>query len=126
MEEKLIKFHTAKLAKEKGFDIETDKLFVNYYSGNPEPPLIKWKNVSNEWYKEQLNFISTRYYQPTQSLLQKWLREVHNLHIEISRTYTTGLYVYQYFIDTENQLFGFQSYEEALEKGLEEALKLIK
>ena len=63
---------------------------------------------------------------PTQSLLQKWLREIHNIHIEINRTYEKGYYTYEYFIDKNNQLFGFKNFEEALEKGLLEGLKLIK
>ncbi len=41
MEENLITFKTAKLAKEKGFYVQTKMVFVNYYMGNPEPPLIK-------------------------------------------------------------------------------------
>lgn len=69
--------------------------------------------------------------QPTQSLVQKWLREVKNLHIEIS--YIRGDYwVYRILtipehniIELPNRPFLHKSYEEALEAGLQEALELI-
>jgi hypothetical protein len=126
MKEQLVSFQVAKLAKEKYFEEpcifwydNNEKLHNHQESGIFNTSALIDKNRGAIGLNNECNI-------PTQSLLQQWLREVHNLHIEISRTYTTGLYVYQYFIDTENQLFGFQTYEEALEKGLEEALKLIK
>ena len=67
---------------------------------------------------------------PTQSLLQKWLREEHNIHIEISREYIKGKIIgYDCIIDYEEGIIDLETksiYEEALEQGLLEALKLIK
>ena len=67
----------------------------------------------------------------TQSLLQKWLREQHNLEVismhaddfvwwkvKVRRLSKVGAEL----IKTEME---FNTYEEALEKGLQEALKLI-
>ena len=85
---------------------------------------------------------------PTQSLLQKWLREKHNLHIQINNTVLQNLVTKKYnwavgflgqfdfakigvkvweFDDTEDaiKLF-YNKYEEALEVALIEALKLVK
>ncbi len=74
MEEQLISFETAKLAKEKGFDIICQKGF-NPNNGN----IIE----GNLWFV--LNTLESNYHIqcPTQSLLQRWLREVHNIHIEL-------------------------------------------
>lgn len=76
---------------------------------------------------------------PTQSLLQKWLREVHEINVFI---YCYGFGYYPThdnihlptdkvkYVDrrwnTQNSLnLGFETYEQALEIGLQEALKLI-
>lgn len=99
MEEQLIEFETAKLAFEKGFDIQTNMLFVNYYTGNPEPPIMKWKNVSIDWFREQVNFMCTKYYRPTQSLLQKWIREEF------------GLYGYIDYSTMEAVIINYKNYE---------------
>ena len=67
---------------------------------------------------------------PAQSLAQKWLREKHNIHVEIYRnasgwgwiltTTNTG----STLLEINNDIF-FDTYEEALEEGLKEGLKLI-
>jgi len=57
--------------------------------------------------------------------LQKWIREVHEIHINIDRSYERGFYLYEYFIDKNYQEFGFKTYEEALEEGLLTALNLL-
>lgn len=69
---------------------------------------------------------------PTQSDLQKWLREKHNIHIEICYNDQIGYRVWiKSFSDNilsvkkEDNIF-FNTYEEALEQGLLEGLKLIK
>jgi hypothetical protein len=71
---------------------------------------------------------------PTQSLLQKWLREVHNVYVSVSFNDNT-IFEYYYFIHTNvskpcsNRIcslpFKTNNYEEALEIGLQEALNLI-
>jgi hypothetical protein len=68
---------------------------------------------------------------PTQSLLQKWLREKHNLHIDIP--YQDDILGYGYKITTIlNNTEGTEEYqtkpwcyEEALEEGLLQALTTI-
>ena len=108
MKEQLISFETAKLAKEKGFNLRCQ---YGCMIGSSDV-LVETKN-------HQLKFSV-----PTQSLLQKWLRESKNLDMRIYRDY-------QFLIKNKNEeskyydSVEYGSYEEALEKGLQKALKLI-
>lgn len=69
---------------------------------------------------------------PPQSIAQKWLRETKNLHIEISYMYG-NYWIYNILTIPNHDLVGlsdrpivhYNTYEEALEAGLQEALKLI-
>ena len=68
---------------------------------------------------------------PTQSLLQKWLREEHYIIVWVYPA--IRLNGYQGCIQKKNMVgkniiltHKFETYEEALEQGLFEALKLIK
>ena len=65
----------------------------------------------------------------SQSLLQKWLREEHKIHIVIMPCIIPSNEV-KYYIFTGKLKWDwaelFDTYEEALEVGLQEALKLVK
>ena len=137
MKEQLINFETAKLAKEKGVKLDINGLYWedgSYDSG--ENALV---------YEEFQDVMSA----PTQSLLQKWLREVHNCFIDILPhrdgdsknkqwkskkdvfwSVEVDYYGKNFEINLTNNADFTQhfnkSYEEALEIGLQEALKLIK
>lgn len=134
MKEQLISFETAKLAKEKGFDEECNHSFN------------KTKVIRQECNRNYLFFLP-ECSAPTQSLLQKWLREEHQLYVMIEETHTYALRTQIGFYakivtpsgEDEFDEHGFRfikklfydtwfdsTYENALEKGLEEALKLIK
>lgn len=113
MEDIVIQFKTAVLAKEKGFD---------------------WRNIEILEIKSKSAFLDST----TQSLLQKWLREIHQIDV-------TPVYV---FFDDEKNIIYYDSniisdlipenelcdvnyysklnYKEALEEGIYEGLKLIK
>ena len=126
MEEQLISFETAKLAKEKGYNI------TNIFSYDETSGIMLPKDPTYPgWHCYALEGVCPA---PTQSLLQKWLREKHNIHIEIEIASDEELniiqpYVYQWdFYKNGNITIGrefYDSYEEALEVGLLEALKLI-
>jgi hypothetical protein len=124
MREQLISFETAKLAKELGFNWD-----VAYF--------FKFKGFKKDTIKEDKTLILCDHNQgvsisrPTQSLLQKWIRETYEIDVESRRlVMADGRKLYQCFVykpPTVNLQKGrFSSYEEALEKGLQEALKLIK
>jgi len=157
MKEQTISFKTAELAKEKGFNIPT----IHYYLSDG---VLDEKCEESESYVENYMVIvedltenwndgwsvnkdggrcfgcdkNPKYFEsfsaPTQSLLQRWLRETHDIHIEviwqvkkgklswfssISKIGTTPI---DLCIDLKDQ----DTFELALEAGLQEALQLIK
>ena len=132
MEEQLISFETAKLAKEKGFD---EKVYREYDKSGYLRCTSKSADVVLGPYDELLK--STEYPAPTQSLLQKWLREVHKINIFISSKTIENKTIFiphgRTIPDTiKNNLIvdiiqycTNNTYEEALEIALFEALKLI-
>ena len=124
MKDELISFETAKLAKEKGFDN-----LVCYYAHG----IAGIGEISSNTYKElesSGDLANGVLPIPTQSLLQKWLREEYDIHIFIKPmdTLTAGKqFVGEYGIGYPDKGIGcFNTYEEALEAGLVEALKLVK
>lgn len=114
MRDELISFETAVLAKEKGYSLPITKYSEKYY--NKEG---KFQEVS---YKSTVNLDNGELECPSQSLLQKWLREVHKIHIHIN---CYGDNVWSFHIPNIGGDSPFHTYEEALEIGLQEALKLI-
>ena len=151
MQEELITFKTAKLAKEKGFVNGTKGCFIVYKEDDINPKGDKGtKKGEFEYCKrfslkngeldsdEDYNYLE----RPTQSLLQKWLREIHEIIVEIKVGFDIedGEIVYYYtpfikrkesidFVKHSGLLTSmFESkdnYEDALEMGLQEALKRI-
>lgn len=133
MEETVVSLETAKLAYEKGFR-DTIRKFKgkSYYNSNGElngDCLLELKefieNKKNNTDNSEYKSISA----PTQSLLQKWLRDTYNVHISIIMADTlTSMYVY-HISSTGNGIRPdsefYNTYEEALEFGLLEALNLI-
>lgn len=135
MQEQKINFETAKLAKEKGF--KSKSIYYNASGDLVETPTV----TGNDYIHTNNDFQSFRYEAPTQSLLQKWLRDKHKLYIDI-QTVNFGFDVLVHkkemmiFKDVivnsynvskirENEYDYYNTYEEALEMGLQEALKLI-
>jgi len=148
MSETLVSFKTAKLAKEKGFDWECSHYFsegevISNHDSKPLGNYIDYDNllVNRNKYTDDV------YSAPTQSLLQKWLREecaiiVTSIPNFFNKNELMGyIYTLDKFIngfhdgkDYDSDQFAilgdkvseFNTYEEALEAGLFEALKLIK
>ena len=124
MEEQLISFETAKLAKEKGFGGKELTTLNGYFRGGILCS-IPCNNKSDFCHEDEFSA-------PTQSLLQKWLREKHHLIIIVAYQYEHDSTPYSYWIYKEFQSLpinqwvnDLNTYEEALEVGLQEALKLI-
>jgi len=127
MKDQLITFPTAKLAKEKGFNIPC---IGWYYSKNPTQQYLEHCTIPINTNKLEVHNCSA----PTQSLLQRWLIEKHNIYVavncnasgwywELVKTNGTGI---KSFIMLNSESGYHTLYEEALEVGLQEALKLIK
>jgi hypothetical protein len=123
--EQLIGFTVAVLAKEKRFNEITSDLYIL----DSELRSAKANNNgrTNSNYIERENYIV--YAKPTQSLLQKWLREVHKIQTEVTYYRDANCYFVKLCNFKDSDLFTstfYNTYEKALEKGLLEALKLIK
>ena len=140
MREELVTFETAKLAKEKGFNIECGKYWVETLEHELDlprsgieifpphaPRVLEYKPV------EEYDIVHAS--APTQSLLQRWLREEHKLHIFINYTLLSFQFslvkldpqgIMDYSLSGKAYMCGEKkTYEEALEWALQEALKLI-
>ncbi len=133
MEDKIIDFETARLAKEKEFFIskEEDYAFTALY-----PNKKGMRSMAKKYYPNFRDIYFNDwdcYLFPTQSLLQRWIREEHDIHLNITHSYTKSNIDLGFVLTIESAnykyLGGFTynpNYEDILELGLQEALKLIK
>jgi len=119
MKEELISLETGKLAKEKGLNFVTSH-FINKWCDSATVNLNSLKNKDQR--KDFVGICS-------QSVLQRWLREAHNLTIPILRQpdhwgyFVSRIEPYKNLVDSSAH---FNNYEECLEDALQTALKLIK
>ena len=124
MKEQIISFETAKLAKEKGY---LESCLKPY---NSEGGFLQRNYDLCEYIIEKDYPI---YSAPSQTLLQKWLREEHEIDIYINRSFSMK-HSYHYEVlnkcDYDNIIqqdcIPNRSYEECLEEALLEGLNLIK
>ncbi len=147
MEEKLIELETAMLAKEKNFDITCDwgfRLYKKEFSR--EGNKIEIGTIESAFNVNNKDMAGSNVYdkiaRPTQSLLQKWMRDVHNILIDVipfyneedlpltktNRPKPKGYFVWDYYDEdfSEAKAEKFTNYEDASEQALIEGLKLIK
>jgi len=143
MKEQLVSFETAKLAKEKGFNI---RIVARYGKGKSEKKVRLHEsntdydsecNIEWDWNNNSGNGIASPYPNeelrgqcsaPTQNFLIQWLREKHNIHLVPDLKWIkNGWTLDAYSTIDSSQLFtvrGYQkykNYEEVLEIGLQEA-----
>ena len=123
--EEICTYEVSKLAKEKGFDVQTFDWYD--YTGNYHKGFIPHELNECPWYKE--------YYAPTQSLLQRWLREEKGLCISVEAYPTLAIigkvcfaWVIKsgsdgHFMESNDSLQTFSTYELALEDALKYALE---
>ena len=75
--------------------------------------------------KKTTNFVST----PTLDVAQRWLREIKNIHIEISPNSDISAYIYNILLPGDKFWLGspisYITYEEAQEAGIKKALEII-
>jgi len=120
MTEAFVTLETAKMLKEKGFMEDC----MAFYTKNV---LFKCNAY--------INTHVLKLPAPTQSIAQKWLRETKNIHIcvyncacgygyEISKA-DNGTHITSSVYEGTNDGGEWDTYEEVLETGLQEALKLI-
>lgn len=123
--EEICTYEVCKLAKEKGFNVRTFDWYD--YTGNYQKGFIPHELHACPRYKE--------YYAPTQSLLQRWLREEKGIVIEViclPTTRTSSKYEYKrhlflgsdgHYLEGEYGDEIFDTYELALEDALKYALE---
>ena len=123
MKEELITFDTAKLLNDKCASGSRMEFNVGLYGDNGD-----YHEHMAHWLIYNKNLISA----PTQSLLQRWIREKYKIHLEI--TYYKENHYFVCIVNQDGhdvkgteelQEVMHKTYEEALEVGLQESLKLI-
>lgn len=134
---RLLSMRTAILAKEKGFD----PLALRIYYDPPKLNSCGSHTIDGLGYSRQYKFYNNppidginRIHNTIQSVLQQWLRDNHNIEVYVvpylmhnNHKLSGGKGFYEVVVDKAVTTWsGFKDYEEALEKGLFEALKLIK
>lgn len=123
LEEQVVSFKAAKLAKEKGFRFYTVNSYC-FFQSTREYELVSFKE-------------NKRIPAPTQSLLQAWLREVHDIHIQIlihswsERTYYYKIHSKRAYVSNSSKFIldsdvVIGRYVDVLEKALHHGLNLIK
>lgn len=132
MQDELVTYETAKLAKQKGFDEST----IYPYLSNGKLDLdrndlmdgsvlfIDWNNKNMADIRGEVIAAST------QSLLQKWLREIHNIHVYVHNSIVSNFpkqCTYSILGNGINISYDKvnNDYEKILELGLKEALNLL-
>ena len=116
--EEICTYEVAKLAKEKGFDVQTFDWYD--YTGNYHKGFVPHELHECPRYKE--------YYAPSQSLLRRWLRG-QGIDIEIYPIFPTngknyGCRIHKRLVRNKPKNIGyFSTYELALEDALKYALE---
>ena len=113
IEEAYVSFETAKLLKNKGFDVPCK----SYYS---KAGAIR--NIGN-YCNTLLNAIKS-ISAPTQQMAMRWLREVHGIHIIID--YSPAFKEYSFDISEIDKLMNgyiYDTYEEAAEAAIKYCLE---
>lgn len=126
MTEELVTLETAKLLKEKGFVWECERTI------SCDKIIRRWNRPQDISCCTEIDGELVEFLCPTLYVAQKWLREIKDLHIEISYMYE-NYWIYDILTIPNHDLVGlsdrpiihYKSYEEALEAGIQEALKLI-
>jgi hypothetical protein len=124
MTEDIIKYDTAKKAKEKGFNSYQE---IQYSKG------VNTTTTYN-YSEDQCRLFNDMYYAPPQSILQKWFRDTHGIFISIYNDVTND-WVYEirsgypesvYKGNCVMSKFTYTKYEMALEDALLYSLELLK
>ena len=130
IEEKFVSFDTARMLKEAGFEANLKTMYV-------EEEKDEWAFWDSGAKRSDYNYFDDTIACPTQALAARWLREKHRIVVDVTFIPpSVDGDEWQYFIgemddmvwegDFESSDRKYSTYEEALEAGLQEAIKLIK
>ena len=126
IEEQFVSFDTARLLKEAGFDVPCEHFYTDDDYGEMERRKLTHP-VNHNAYTDD-------YSCPTQSLVSRWLRDAHKIHVFACVEYATGKWFYgiAYLTATSAREgvnmpeANHDTHEGAMEAGIQEAIKLIK
>ena len=135
LEESYVSFETAKLLKEAGFEANLKTMYV-------EEEKDEWAFWDSGAKRSDYNYFDDTIACPTQALAARWLREAHGIHVSSNifmdsandadgKTVDEWTFWSYDLFDNSGRIIEesddrYDSYEEALEAGLREAIKLIK
>jgi hypothetical protein len=128
MKDEYVKFGTAKILKEKGFDWFT----YSYYTKDDvdEKPYFGMENLCPDNWNGEVDEVNDLWFSaPTQQMACRWLREEHNIHIEPHFLRESSDYVYDIIHspleldDIHSFPIVFNTREDAVEAALEYVLK---
>ena len=116
--EDYVSFEIAKLLKEKGFNEPCYACYLN-------------KELSHyDYTSTNFELIDNAISAPTIQMVMKWLREVHNIHIDVCSIWDVIHWIYQVFVITPRTASNsyvdeilYTSYEEACEEAIKYCLK---
>ncbi len=133
--EDYVSFETAKLLKEKGFDAECHS---HYYPCHYQDGSIQYHKYNRTaikknktWYDiySLKNLPEDHYLAPILQMAMKWLREVHNIKVNVF--YNNSNYTIEYFGPNTQTVIGkfvfidggYPTYEEACEAAIKYCLE---
>lgn len=128
---KIVDFETAKLLKEVGFDVNTEKCYrlddcTAYPTKGRKSPFFRLReDKKKEIFDEYCAFA------PAQELARKFLRDKHNVSVEIqtpdmvNQGWSYSIHIIESF-GAIDDVEGYETYEKALEGGLKQACEYLK
>ena len=122
--EDYVSFETAKLLKEKGFDARCPMI----YTADGELLYTDVKHHNMYAVTNKQLYYYTEIIAPSQAIAMKWLREVHNLYVDIRININNSLYSFQIYSVGISGARAFtkyriKSYEAACEEAILYCLK---
>ena len=130
--EDYVSFETAKLLKEKGFNIPCHATYDTAVTGG-KPRFSQYEvlNYFPRGMKNTDNKFDMVISAPTHQMAMKWLREVHNINIDIVSVWNQKRFEYQVFVVTpENAKHCYIDeklylvYEQACEEAIKYCLEI--
>lgn len=133
--EQYVSFETAKLLKGAGFDIPCRGIYRTDRTGDYAFRECDRKQTTDDLSWNSSDGFQYEYLAPTQALAARWLREVHGIAADASFIPLKREKNWQFFIgnmgdmvwagDFRVSVHLYETYEQAVEKALQEALQLI-
>lgn len=119
--EDYISFEIAKLLKEKGFNEMTELAYgLEHGHVRNDLPVSYWRNSEIDEYKFSC---------PTLQMAMKWLREVHNIFIQVELYSKYDNYCFELFQNTHRLMIEhrevYNSYEETAESAIKYCLEKL-